>query len=239
MILTVLVPTAGKGSRMAGAVRKQFMLLDGTPVIVHTLRNLAQIKEIDHIIPIIPAQNQAYFQTEIIKKYKITKILKTVTGGQTRQDSVYRGLLEIPADTDTVMIHDGVRPFIRQQETINAINALEKYDGAVVGIPMVDTPKQCNPDGIIECSPVRETIWLAQTPQIFKAETIRKAYNNARMKNIEATDDASLVELLGVPVVMVKGKADNIKITTTLDILTGEAILKLRTQNSPEKKSIK
>ncbi len=148
-------------------------------------------------------------------------------GGVERQDSVYNGLLAIDnIDDSIVVIHDGVRPFIRSEQLSECITCAIDYDACIFGIPAYDTLKRVNSSGFIEDTIERKNIWLAQTPQAFKYKLVRDAHENARRAAITGTDDAMLVELIGIKVKVIRGSRCNVKITTKEDLLLARAMVK-------------
>lgn len=226
--VTAIVPAAGSGLRMKGKVPKQFLLLDGLPILVHTLKALELAPKIDEVILVVPESQISFCRTEIVNKYNLKKISKVIPGGEQRQDSVYEGLRAVSPDTDWVMVHDGVRPFVTQEMIGSAIEtAKEAKDGAVVAIPMRDTPKEVSSDQITKTLD-RERLWLAQTPQVFRRSLFLRAHEEARSQGIYGTDDAALVERLEGCVRIVLGSEENIKVTTPADLKLAEAIIATR-----------
>ncbi len=226
--VTAIVPAAGSGLRMKGKVLKQFFLLDGLPILVHTLKALELAPKIDEVILVVPESQISFCQTEIVNKYNLKKTSKVIPGGAQRQDSVYEGLRVISPDTDWVMVHDGVRPFVTQEMIESAIEtAKEAKDGAVVAIPMRDTPKEVSSDQITKTLD-RQRLWLAQTPQVFRRSLFLRAHEEARSQGVYETDDAALVERLGGCVRIVLGSEENIKVTTPSDLELAEAIIATR-----------
>ena len=226
--VAAIVPAAGSGLRMKKNLPKQFLLLDGIPILVHTLQVLELAAEIHEVILVVPESHRFFCQTEIVNKYNFKKVSKVIPGGERRQDSVYEGLLAVSFDTDWVMVHDGVRPFVTQGMIATAIEvAKEAKDGAVVAIPMRDTPKEVSSDQITKTLD-RQRLWLAQTPQIFRRTLFLEAHEAARSQGINGTDDAALVERLGGCVRIALGSEENIKVTTPADLNLAEAIIAMR-----------
>ncbi len=222
--ISVVVVAAGNSSRMGG-INKQFLSFGETPVLVHTLRAFSSLPEIGEIILVTRAEDIATVQP-MLDAYEIKKVRTIVPGGASRQASVCRGLEQVSADQ--VLIHDGARPFVTKQEILDVIAALEKCDAAVVGVPVKDTVKRVKPDGtVIETVP-REELMAVMTPQGFTASVIRDAYQKANADGVALTDDTSAAEYAGVPVKVIQGSYENIKITTPEDILHGEAIFRER-----------
>src|SRR5687767_1140850 len=219
-----IIAAAGAGTRMASDRPKQFLLLAGTPVIVHTLKIFEQCDSIHEVIVVLPAEESAGFLS-LAGKFGVRKLARVVPGGATRADSVKRGLMAIRSATaEIVVVHDGVRPFVTVEE-IDATIAAAKSDGAAILVaPVTDTIKQVG-DGAVVKTLDRGTLRRALTPQCFRYELLREAYQNADVNDPSLTDESALVEQLGKRVSIVEGNARNIKITTAEDLAIAEAIL--------------
>jgi 2-C-methyl-D-erythritol 4-phosphate cytidylyltransferase len=213
---------------MGGSVPKQFLSLDGEPLIIRSLRTLQAAPVVDQIILAVPSADIEYCEKEIVLQYRFTKVTKVVAGGAERQDSVRQALAQIPSDTDIVLIHDAVRPFMTQRMIDEVVAAARKEGAAIIALPMRDTVKQVRPDRVIERTVDRTSLWLAQTPQAFRRDWIEIAHRKAHAEGVQATDDAFLVEWLGHSVVVVEGSGENIKVTRPEDLVIGEAILASR-----------
>ena len=230
-LVVALVPAAGRGLRMGGAVPKQFLSLGGEPLIVQSLRTLQASPVVDQIVLAVPFADVEYCKDEIVSRYRFTKVAKVVAGGAERQDSVRYALTQIPSDTEIVLIHDAVRPFVTQRMIEEVVAAARKEGAAIIALPMRDTVKQVRTDGTIERTVDRTPLWLAQTPQAFRRNWIESAHKKAHAEGIRATDDAFLVEWLGYSVTVVEGSGENIKVTRPEDLVIGEAILASRKTN--------
>jgi 2-C-methyl-D-erythritol 4-phosphate cytidylyltransferase len=219
-----IIAAAGAGTRMASDRPKQFLLLAGTPVIFHTLRVFEQCDSIDEVIVVLPAEESAGFLS-LAGKFGVRKLARVVPGGVTRSDSVKRGLMAIRSATaEIVVVHDGVRPFVTVEE-IDATIAAAKSDGAAILVaPVTDTIKQVDYRAIVKTLD-RGTLRRALTPQCFRYELLREAYQKADVNDPSLTDESALVEQLGKRVSIVEGSARNIKITTAEDLAIAEAIL--------------
>ena len=219
-----IIAAAGAGTRMASDRPKQFLLLAGTPVIFHTLKVFEQCDSIDEVIVVLPAEESAGFLS-LAGKFGVRKLARVVPGGVTRADSVKRGLMAIRSATaEIVVVHDGVRPFVTVEE-IDATIAAAKSDGAAILVaPVTDTIKQVG-DGAVVKTLDRGTLRRALTPQCFRYELLREAYQKADVNDPSLTDESALVEQLGKRVSIVEGSARNIKITTAEDLAIAEAIL--------------
>lgn len=223
-----VVPAAGKGLRMGGAVPKQFLSLGGEPIVVHSLRALQSAACIHDIILAVPSADLDYCRNDLIVRYGFSKVTKVVPGGQERQDSVRLGLEQVPEETEIVLVHDAVRPFVTVAMIEDVVAAARQHGGAIIALPMRDTVKQVGPDHLIQRTVDRQPLWLAQTPQAFRMDWLREAHQKAKVEGVPATDDAFLFEWMGHPVVVVEGSGENIKVTRPEDMVIGEAILASR-----------
>ncbi len=236
MKVIVIIPAAGLGTRMSAArggpksKSKQFFELQGTPILVHTLRKFAQCDAISEIIVALRKSETATFQKQI-EKENFRKPLRVVEGGEHRQNSVANAIAALAAaDDDIVLVHDAVRPFVEQETIVNVIEAVKKYDAAVAGIPAIDTVKQVErtADGAVVIATVpRERMVLAQTPQGFRFGLLKKALDDAMADGFLGTDEASLIERAGGAVHVVMGSPRNMKITTPADLELAEFFLSL------------
>ena len=220
-----IVPAAGSGTRFGGKVRKQFLPLKGKPIIVHTLQRFEHCPDIDEIILAVPESDIVEIES-LLSRYRIHKVSKAIVGGQKRQDSVYNALQRIkPGDSDIILVHDAVRPFIESRKISQAIKACKEFDAAVVSVQPKDTIRRSTGGGFFDQTVDRTALWLVQTPQVFRAKLLLKAFQRARADKFYSTDEAALVERLGVKARIVEGSYDNIKITTPEDIELGTLIL--------------
>jgi 2-C-methyl-D-erythritol 4-phosphate cytidylyltransferase len=241
MKVFVIIPAAGLGTRMASApaskrtkpaATKQFAELDGVPVLVRTLANFASSAEVSEIYVALRASEIAPFRNRLQKDFPEIWAKKPVLveGGEHRQGSVTNALAEISAaPDDVVLVHDAVRPFVTHEMIRDAIEAVKHYGAAIVGIPAVDTVKQVErtaEGALIKATIPRQQIVLAQTPQGFRYDVIKKAFDEAEADGFIGTDEASLVERSGHEVAVVMGTPRNIKITTPADFELAEFYLK-------------
>jgi len=234
MKVIVVIPAAGLGTRMAAAhggpksKSKQFFELQGTPILIHTLRKFAQCNSVSEIVVALRKSETATFQKQI-EKENFAKPLRVVEGGEHRQNSVANAIAEMNAAADDiVLVHDAVRPFVDQETIVNVIEAVKKYDAAIAGIPAIDTVKQVDrtADGAVVIATVpRERMVLAQTPQGFRFGLLKKAFDEATADGFMGTDEASLIERSGAPVHVVMGSPRNMKITTPADLELAEFFL--------------
>jgi 2-C-methyl-D-erythritol 4-phosphate cytidylyltransferase len=213
---------------MGGGTPKQFLVLGGLPVLVHTLRVLERAKPVTEIILVVPEPDREYCLREIVTRHGFGKVARLVAGGDERQDSVRRGLAAVATEADVVLVHDAVRPFLTIDMVDGVIEKAAEYGAAVVAVPMRDTVKETQADGLIARTLDRSRLWLAQTPQAFQRALLEEAHQKALVAGFQATDDAQLVERLGHPVAIVEGSVENIKITRPEDLSIGEAILAAR-----------
>jgi 2-C-methyl-D-erythritol 4-phosphate cytidylyltransferase len=227
MKVIALIPAAGMGKRMAAGINKQYLLLDGKPIVAHTIAVFEGLPLIDDIYLVIPEQEIPYCREQVVERYGFAKVRAIVPGGAERQHSVLNGLRAVAGanDDDVVLIHDGVRPFIPAPVLKHAAEVAASSDGALVAVPVKDTVKLVQ-EGVVRETPPRENLWLAQTPQAFRYAMILAAHEIAEAEGFLGTDDAMLVERLGRQVRIVMGDYRNIKITTPEDLLLAEAFLK-------------
>ncbi len=235
MVVSAIIVAAGKGIRMGdNDVRKQYLLLDNRPLLSHTIEVFDECSIIDEIFLVVPEEDFVFCNENILNQQNFQKKVTLVPGGARRQDSVYNGLLAIDniIDDSIAVIHDGVRPFIRSEQLTECITCATDDDACIFGIPAYDTLKKVNSSGFIENTIERNTIWFAQTPQAFKYNLIRRAHENAIHTGINGTDDAMLVEQLGIKVRVVTGSRCNIKITTKEDLLLARAMIRAEAADS-------
>ncbi|MGD9080984.1 MAG: 2-C-methyl-D-erythritol 4-phosphate cytidylyltransferase [Desulfobacterales bacterium] len=227
MIYAIIV-AAGKGIRMSNTVRKQYIALDGIPILSRTLGVFDRCDLIDRIIMAVPQDDIDYCRNEIIPAANMKKEAFLVIGGARRQDSVYNCLKAIETDDDIVLIHDGVRPFVNHEHLVACIKGAQKHGACILGIPAFDTVKQVNEKNEILDTQKRDSLWLAQTPQAFQLELIKRAHEIAKQGSFTGTDDASLVERLGGVVKIIPGSRNNIKITNQEDLNLAQALMQIR-----------
>jgi 2-C-methyl-D-erythritol 4-phosphate cytidylyltransferase len=222
-----LIPAAGMGKRMGASINKQYLQLDGLPIVARTISVFEQSPLIEAIYLVIPADEIPYCREHVVEACGFRKVVQIVPGGSERQYSVMNGLNAMRgqvADDDVVLIHDGVRPLISEQLLHESIAVARSADGALVAVPAKDTIKTVR-DGLVVDTPPRETLWQAQTPQSFRFDVIFAAHRAAEQEGFTGTDDSSLVERRGGAVRIVRGDYRNIKITTPEDLVLAEAFL--------------
>lgn len=223
---TAIILAGGKGKRMHTKVPKQYLELQGHPILYYTLKAFEN-SFIDEIILVTGKEELQYCKEQIVEKYNFQKVKRIVAGGKERYNSVYEGLKAVPSDTDIVYIHDGARPFVDQEMLERVKQEMESNDACVVGMPVKDTIKIVNGQNYIKETPDRNFVWQIQTPQVFSYSLIKEAYMKlmcSEQKGI--TDDAMVVEkMMNRPIKLVEGSYKNIKITTPEDMEIGNLFL--------------
>lgn len=225
---TAIILAAGLGKRMQAGHNKQFIEICGQSVLTHTLTVFAQIPEIAKIVLVVRAGEEDTCRNMIPEIAESKTVL--AIGGKERQDSVHNGIRAITWECEYILIHDGARPLVTEEVIRRTLLAAQNSGAAICAVPVKDTIKQADSDGNVLATIPRESLWAVQTPQVFRADLIRHAYENAYVHNHYGTDDASLVEYLGEKIKIVTGDYENIKITTPEDIPTAEQILQKRQQ---------
>lgn len=227
MKCTAIILAAGQGKRMKTKVQKQFLMLQGKPLLYYSLACFQKSDEIQEIVVVTGKESIDYCRSEIIEKYGFTKVKSIAEGGKERYDSVYAGLEACSADTDYVFIHDGARPFVTEDIIKRTKEVAVTYQACIAGMPSKDTVKIIDENNMVSATPERSRVWSVQTPQVFLYSLIKEAHDTARSVSMQGiTDDAMVVEQYkNTPVHIVEGAYENIKITTTEDILVAEKIL--------------
>lgn len=223
--VTAIVAAAGMGKRMKMGINKQFLAIDGIPILAHTIKKIEKSKYIDFLLLIVKKTDMRYVE-DIIGKYKINMKYKIVYGGKERQDSINNGLLNMPIQTDIVLTHDGARPFVLVDKIDEAIENVLDTGACVLANPVKDTIKVSTDGKLVDYTPNRDRLWQVQTPQVFKREILIKAYEQAYTEGYYGTDDCSLVEKTGVKVKLIYNSYDNIKITTREDLSIANILVK-------------
>ena len=225
-----VILAGGRGSRMHSDIQKQYMLLNGRPLISYALE-VFERSCADDLVLVTGAGETEFVQKEILPPLGLTKLRSIVTGGKERYHSVYEGLKALQ-NCDYVLIHDGARPLVTETIISRAVEAAVQNDACVVGMPVKDTIKVADAHGFAESTPDRYRLWQVQTPQAFSYPLVRGAYerlmaDETLQKGI--TDDAMVVEhLSGTKVRLVEGSYENLKVTTPEDLILAEALLKKR-----------
>ena len=230
---TAIVLAAGQGKRMQSKVHKQYLLIQDKPVLYYSLQAF-ESSFIDDIVLVVGKDEEEYCQKEIIEKYGFTKIRIVVAGGKERYHSVANGIKAISWQCDYIFIHDGARPFINEEILLRVYEQVKKSKACVVGMPVKDTVKIADEAGFVESTPNRARVWQIQTPQVFEAQLITEAYERLLTEEVQLmaegvaiTDDAMVVEYFTkLPVKLVEGSYQNIKITTPEDLEIAGAFIK-------------
>ncbi|MEW5783679.1 MAG: 2-C-methyl-D-erythritol 4-phosphate cytidylyltransferase [Bacillota bacterium] len=225
MHAAAIIAASGQGRRMGSPVRKQYLMLDGLPVLARTVNAFLEHGGISQVVLVVP-QGETGQVRKILKPFLSLDSLTLVEGGRRRQDSVFNGLQAVDRVAELICIHDGARPLITVKLIAAVLEAAVQWGAAVPVVPVTDTLKEITVDGLIKRTISRDCLHRAQTPQVFRQELIREAYRKAALLGIEATDDAYLLELLGQTVFTVAGDYANIKITCPEDLTVAAALLK-------------
>ena len=223
MSVCAVVPAGGTGTRMGGTVPKQFLELNGKPILYYTLKTLQDCGIISELILVVPEKEYDNACTDWLGKPEI--VTKVVVGGEKRQDSVYNGFCELSQKTEIVLVHDGVRPFLSHQMIQKSVDAAREYGAAITAIPVNDTIKRVDDSGLVSQTVDREGLWRVQTPQVFRYELLQEAFKKANSEKFYGTDEGTLIEHLGKPVKVVEGSEQNIKITRPEDLRLSEIFI--------------
>ncbi len=228
--LALVVAAAGYGTRLEAGLPKQYVPLLGIPMLQRTLNTLATCPAVDALVVVVNEPDLEYCESELVQE-RIAKVVRVTAGGDERALSVRNGLnaLAEMGTWDLVGVHDGARPLVTCEDisrTVEALAADQRLAGAVLGVPTSDTVKVVDEDGVVIATPERRSVWRAQTPQIFRWGVLMEAYAQTSEEDlVRSTDDASLVEARGGRVIMVKGSAENFKVTDRVDLRHAEQIL--------------
>ena len=235
MQVFVILPAAGLGTRMAGPQPKQFLALDGVPILIHSLRAFASVTRVTAIYVAVRKTEIERVQAQIAEyadKYRFAGRVRVVEGGDNRQESVSHALAALPAEADDiVLVHDAVRPLSDAATIDRTIDAVVEHGAAIVGLPAVDTIKQVERTAhgaLITSTIPREFVVLAQTPQGFRYGLLKSAFAEAMADGFVGTDEASVIERAGHPVAVVHGSEVNLKITNPGDLELAEFYLRQR-----------
>jgi len=221
----VIIAAGGTGRRFGESQPKQFYLLKGKPILSWAIGRFEECVLVDRIILVVPRGMGRYTRQHVLSPFGYKKVKTVVEGGKERRDSVLQGLRVLETDTDTVLVHDGVRPIISEELIRKVIQATQRWKAVVPGLPLRETIKQVGRDNLVSGTLDRKSIYLIQTPQGFKKDLICRAYAQVKKRGWVASDDASLVEKLGAKVKMIPGEETNIKITSPQDLVLSELFL--------------
>jgi len=223
-LVRAIVVAAGQSKRMGEDTDKQLLTLSGRPVLAHSLAILDQAEDIKEYVLVVNIRHLQKFSQLARGEWGCRKLAGIVPGGIRRQDSVWEGLQALPRDTGIVLVHDGARPFVSSELISKVIEQARKWGAATLAVPINDTVKKVDSQGLVLNTIPRESLWLTQTPQAFICSLLLEAHRWARAAQMSATDDASLVEATGHCVRVVEGSSLNIKITTPDDLAMALAI---------------
>ena len=226
--VAALIPAAGEGRRMGGAMPKQFLQLGGREILARTLEVFEACRAIDEIWVVVAAEHCAWCQETLVERYGLRKVRGVVAGGATRQESVWRGLQHVAEAVELVVVHDGVRPLVTELLIQRTLASASRHGAAIAAVPLQDTLKRVSEAHEVEGTVPRERLWRIQTPQVFRHALLRTAFQYAWQQGLQATDEAGLIEALGHPVKIVPGDEHNVKITTPDDLVFCEAFLGYR-----------
>ena len=221
----VVIPAAGRGTRMKADKNKLLLLLRGRPVIIHTLEVFEKDPNCSGIILVVQPAEASMF-SNLISEYDVSKVKKLVHGGAERQESVYNGLKEANPD-EIVLVHDGARPFITTPIISRLVEKAAEEGAAIAAVPVKDTIKRVD-GGTVAETVERSSLWSVQTPQAFRMQLIIQAHEKAQADRYIGTDEASLAERANIRVQIIEGDYDNIKLTTPEDLVFAEAIIQKR-----------
>ena len=230
--VAAILPAAGLGTRMGAETPKQFLSLDGVPVLLFTLRRLAACSAITDFVISTRAEEVDSLVALVATENFGGRRVRVVRGGDTRQDSVANALTEIPTEADLILVHDAVRPLVTLSQIERVIAEAAACDAAILGIPAMDTVKEVkraslpNDVALITATIPRERVVLAQTPQVFRASLLLEAFGRARQDGVSASDEAGLIERMGRDVHVVVGSERNLKITRPGDMELAEFYLR-------------
>jgi 2-C-methyl-D-erythritol 4-phosphate cytidylyltransferase len=223
----VVIPAAGEGKRMQAGINKQLLEIAGLPVLAHTLQIFQQSERVAEIV-VVGAAGDLPALRRLIRDRQLTKVAAVVEGGAERQESVYAGIKALSGGIRRVVIHDGARPLLSLNAFERFLTAASGSEAAIMAIELKDTVKRIDATGWVVETPPRQYMRAVQTPQVFDRSLLEKAHSRAAAVGYKGTDDASLLEWLGVRVKVLAGETDNIKITTPEDLWLAEVILRKR-----------
>lgn len=222
-----VIAAAGRSVRMGGGISKQFLPLLGIPAVIHTLRAFDGSRSVAQVIVVCREEDMEEMR-DCIGRYRVQKVAAVVTGGASRQESVFAGVRAIPGGAGYLAVHDGARPLVTPEEIDLCVKDAFKTGASALGTPLKDTVKRIDSGQNVLSTPARDGLWTVQTPQTFRMDLYRRALARARTDGTDYTDDCQLVERIGAKVHLCRGSYENIKLTTSEDLVLAEAILKRR-----------
>jgi 2-C-methyl-D-erythritol 4-phosphate cytidylyltransferase/2-C-methyl-D-erythritol 2,4-cyclodiphosphate synthase len=225
-----IIPAGGVGSRMGLDMPKQYYDLLGIPILVHTLRAFELVPEIDGVIVVVPREHVRVTE-KLVGQYGLAKVTQVVAGGRLRQNSVANGLAAVPVETQFVVVHDGARPLVTPELIRRCLVAAQENGAAMAALAVKDTLKAVEVTGVIRTTVDRSSLWQAQTPQVMRADVLRRAMAEVG-RDFIGTDEAAFLEAIGEKMVVVEGSERNIKITRPEDLHIAAALL--QTDNGPD-----
>ncbi|MBN2248405.1 MAG: 2-C-methyl-D-erythritol 4-phosphate cytidylyltransferase [Coriobacteriia bacterium] len=230
-MITAIIVAGGTGERLGREGGKQLVRVAGLPVLAHTIRAFEDAARVDAIVVVVHPERVEEYSRAAVAASGAGKVLSVVPGGASRSESVRSGLAAVPGESTVILVHDGARPLVTPEVIDAAVTMLEgdgSLDGVVVGHPSYDTLKFADADGNVSGTADRAAIWIAQTPQVFRAQALRAAYRDAAVHGWDGTDDASFVEHAGGRIAMITGPRDNMKVTVPEDLPAIERLLRMR-----------
>jgi 2-C-methyl-D-erythritol 4-phosphate cytidylyltransferase len=229
--------SAGIGKRMNTAVSKQYLMVGGKPIVVHAMEAFERSGAVDAIVLVVGAGDESY-GAELVQTFGMRKVTAVIAGGAERQHSVRRGLealAERHPELSWVLVHDAARPLVSPALIDRCLRAAELTGASVPGVPVKDTIKAANADGIVVATPERSSLWAVQTPQAFRVDLLLEAHRKAAEERFLGTDDAMLAERLGIGVKIAEGDYRNVKVTTPDDLPLIERLLAERETEERER----
>lgn len=220
---SAIIVAGGSGKRFNSSTPKQFLELNGKPILAYSIGKIEKSKFIKEILIVVPRQFTNFTQN-IISRYNFKKVSRIISGGKTRQASVYNGLQKVNKKCNLVLVHDGVRPLVESKQIEAVIKLAQKFKAAILAIPVKETVKLVDKNMIVKTED-RKKFYLAQTPQVFEYKLLLRAFDKAKKDRLVGTDCASLVERLGIKVKILEGSERNIKITTAEDLKLAEILM--------------
>lgn len=237
ILVTAIIVAAGRGNRMNSSINKVLMSLGGQPILLHSVLSFSQCARVDNLV-VVAAVDEVIRVEKMLSGVPGIKPWQVVLGGSERQYSIVNALKVIPEITDVVLVHDGARPLVTTECIDNVIQAAIEHTAAIAAVPVKDTIKTGDDSGSVTGTLKRSALWSIQTPQGFDFAILRQAYEQAMQDNYLGTDDASLVERLGISVKIVVGNYENLKVTTPEDLIVAEALLQQKNKKRCEEKNM-
>lgn len=221
-----LIVAGGKSKRFGGEVPKQYREISGKPLLTWTISKFEEARMIDRIVVVVPEEYLLFTSEQVVDPYNFRKVIKIVIGGETRRESVYKGLESLPISTNYVAIHDGARLLVSPNDIDRVVEIAKNEKAAILAEKVTDTVKRAK-DNYILTTLEREQLFLAQTPQVFQYDLIIEAHRKVNEKNNHCiyTDDASLIEARGFKVMIVESTSPNIKVTSKSDLLLAKVLM--------------